>query len=1603
MAQPQALTTLQLQSYQTRIRNAGSLDQQKTAAIAVYQELYDKGYNYAGWALGVATGNTLTGTAALDYLTGTALLGIGSEACRNLSAAQIDKIRVGMADTTLTQMMAASQDTGGVLTQDLDFKRVSQAHKTVFENNGLSLTNWTLDTPMALYRKAYGDVATEQLWKQIRDTGGDGLDGVLASTQLVAAMGKLASTSTDPSIRQQAQAWMGQVPGTANWQALGRSAELVSQWLGGSTGGTTSLPSSILGEASGAAAADQQLIQGVAKYLQSPASGSNTPPPVGLGTSSRNSTALINSTGQHTVQFNSGGGVDDLWLVESKAGRYQGTREQFRVDFVASNSKVDTQTLGVAQGQTYYVPERQANGNTVYHYSNGATVTNNAVTGTYLMVVPNSEGGGQTVYSRTVDGDAGYTVRQTSTNAAGVTTYEFTGHQTSLSSEVRTLSEMTYVAPGVAQIVKDTNADKRWDTNTLNIGNVSYDLASQWQRLEAERQLRDMYAQGTLGSAQWNAFTSDTTRELMNGGTGLLPGGGGTGLQVPSNWTNWSDPIGAFYESKTKSLDAAASIASKTFRVINSAGAGMTTAQLTALDANKDGQLSGSELTGLSAWSDLNEDGVLNQSSIPATNELTTLSAALAAAGVLNLRASDYAAYTAGNAAYRTAAQSGAVAPLATRLAPIAPVAVASNYALLRATDNRFTIAAGLWIDWSASQIKISSNGQNMVGTEANDSFDVNYYSAYNGKYFNLALVQNFYAGGGNDTMGGSTRNDNLWGGTGNDTLLGYAGADRLYGEDGNDQLQGGAGADTLDGGVGDDLLFGQEDNDLLVGGLGNDELQGGSGNDQLDGGAGVDKLFGQVGDDTLVGGDGNDILMGFTASNDLKQTLLAGETDNDTLFGGAGADQMYGGLGDDYLDGGADNDVVSGGDGADVLYGAAGDDEATGGAGNDVIDGGAGADKLFGQVGNDQIWGGDGNDILMGFTASNETKQTLLAGETDNDLLWGGAGNDLVIGGLGDDQGWGGLGDDELQGGAGHDALYGEAGNDRLFGGVGNDTLYGGEGDDIILGFTAANEAQQSLGVGETDDDFLYGGVGNDTLLGGLGNDYLDGGAGADNMEGGKGNDTYTVNSVNDVILEQRDEGYDIVVSSANYILNANIEELRLVEGFNIHGTGNSLNNRIVGNSRDNILDGVTGADTMLGGAGNDTYYVDNTADQVVELAAEGIDTVNASISHALGANVENLTLLDFSKAEKGLADGVNILVYGYPKAFELDYMQGNAVAGYQGTCALTAIANLSIQANQALSEAQVVQKAIDNQWCVTDAKKTAYQRGGSNYMGQQALLSSYGVRNGVLLGYNEQAMANLIKGGRGVIIGVNAGKLWGDSAYLDNGGVNHVVTVTGVACDANTGAITGFYIADSGRGLVSDMTRYIPIADFRAEANVTNAYAIYTIEPIKLWEEDINATGNELANTLIGNRGNNVLAGGRGNDTLMGQTGDDTYMFNRGDGQDTVLDSDATRGNMDVLQLNGINQSNLWFGHVGNDLQINVLGTSDRITLKDWYVPGATGTDNQIERIKTAEGYTLHNSDIEQMVQAMASFAPPSAGQTSWNSGQRSNAGQVLIAVTH
>ena len=142
--------------------------------------------------------------------------------------------------------------------------------------------------------------------------------------------------------------------------------------------------------------------------------------------------------------------------------------------------------------------------------------------------------------------------------------------------------------------------------------------------------------------------------------------------------------------------------------------------------------------------------------------------------------------------------------------------------------------------------------------------------------------------------------------------------------------------------------------------------------------------------------------------------------------------------------------------------------------------------------------------------------------------------------------------------------------------------------------------------------------------ILGNAGNNILNGGAGADAMVGGAGNDIYFVDNASDAVFENPGEGTDAVFSTAHFRLTANVETLVLQGSANLQGYGKAGANTLYGNSGNNLLNGEGGADRMVGGAGNDTYFVDNIGDIVLETLNEGTDAVFSTIDYTLTANVE-------------------------------------------------------------------------------------------------------------------------------------------------------------------------------------------------------------------------------------------------------------------------------------------------------------------------------------------------------------------------------------------
>ena len=251
-------------------------------------------------------------------------------------------------------------------------------------------------------------------------------------------------------------------------------------------------------------------------------------------------------------------------------------------------------------------------------------------------------------------------------------------------------------------------------------------------------------------------------------------------------------------------------------------------------------------------------------------------------------------------------------------------------------------------------------------------------------------------------------------------------------------------------------------------------------------------------------------------------------------------------------------------------------------------------------------------NLILTGTGAINGTGNDVantLTGNSAANTLNGGGGNDLIEGGGGADTLTGGSGADvflyrsvSASSGSAIDTINGfEVGVDKMdLRGLGASSVSAVDNGGIVTvtvqTLTGTMQFRFSGAVGGTVGASAFqlestpgATAGDDTLTGTSGDDRLDGLQGADTLSGGLGNDTYVVDNIGDIIVENAGEGTDTVESSVNHTLFANVENLTLTGTAAINGTGNELDNVLIGNSAANQLFGLSGNDIIEGGGGAD------------------------------------------------------------------------------------------------------------------------------------------------------------------------------------------------------------------------------------------------------------------------------------------------------------------------------------------------------------------------------------------------------------------------------
>ena len=153
------------------------------------------------------------------------------------------------------------------------------------------------------------------------------------------------------------------------------------------------------------------------------------------------------------------------------------------------------------------------------------------------------------------------------------------------------------------------------------------------------------------------------------------------------------------------------------------------------------------------------------------------------------------------------------------------------------------------------------------------------------------------------------------------------------------------------------------------------------------------------------------------------------------------------------------------------------------------------------------------------------------------------------------------------------------------------------------------------------------------------------------------------------------------------------------------------------------------------------------------------------------------------------------------------------------------------------------------------------------------------------------------------------------------------------------------------------------------------------------------VNILYGEAGNdSLYGGSNNDTIIGGKGNDYLRGGYGNDTYIFSKGDGKDTIYDEDSTEGNLDTIRFGaGIKPADLIFKYVNNNLQISQHGSTDSVTVNSWQY----GRSYQIENVRTANGSMITNTQVDKLIQAMATFQHDTG--MSWEQALKSQPSKV------
>jgi Ca2+-binding RTX toxin-like protein len=615
--------------------------------------------------------------------------------------------------------------------------------------------------------------------------------------------------------------------------------------------------------------------------------------------------------------------------------------------------------------------------------------------------------------------------------------------------------------------------------------------------------------------------------------------------------------------------------------------------------------------------------------------------------------------------------------------------------------------------------------------------------------------------------------------------------------------------------------------------------------------------------------------------------------------------------------------------------------------------------------------------------------------------------------------------------------------------------------GNDSItsnVDYTLPQNVERLVGTGNEDLTLTGSSQNGVTLVANNANDTLIAGSGIATLVGGTGNDTFVVNHTADVVQAKAAGNTNTILSSVSYTASDNVQVLTGTGLENITLTGNDLDMTITGNAGD---------DTVVAGSGNNQIYVGHGNNSVTvgdgnnSITTQGgvnalhIGNGNTVIYNNGGTDTlyfsPSVTTEDLTFSRSGadllITEGVSgssvRVVGGYNSTtagiaqfvlgdgnYTLHLDNGNysvvagngnnQIDGGDGDVTLT-LGGGDDTVNLGNGNNHVVLGEGNNYFTVGGnqipigfwggaATDTFTQADGSYQQSWTASDGSYGMNS--LNAVTRETISTLISAD------ANALSYFIDQTILANGATEVKVTYTYAGISDSTDSIRltqadGSYqenwtasdgrygmhtwSAATGEDIVSrtdDRESYTRdntiLADGATESQTNQSFhdgSFYNTDTItkadglsiQSWSEfngDYTSHGTDYVSTS--------------------ENASDTLTWGLGQGKDTIQ---APTGNMRLSIASGIDTDQLWFSKTWDSLEINILGTDDQMISKDWYAGGADG----LKEIALSNGQTLAAADVDQLVQAMAAFAPPTVAQLSYTEQQQQALAPVLAASWH